>query len=122
VDINRVTVKYTGHRLDIDTLLAAARGNDPLAAALAHAVNRAAQAIIDVETDLLHVADTISVSLDTVRDSLAAATGQDAPTVNPLGELQAKAPRFDALIGLRHERIAHLRTVMRLWRIHGRSS
>jgi hypothetical protein len=31
-----------------------------------------------------------------------------------LGELQANAPRFDVPISLRHERIAHLRTVVRL--------
>jgi hypothetical protein len=72
-------VQATQHRSERAThprlAAAAARGNDPLAAALAHAVNRAAHAVIDMETNLLRVADTISVSLDTVRDSLAARAG-----------------------------------------------
>jgi hypothetical protein len=39
--------------------------------------------------------------------------------MNPFGELQAAAVRFDALIGQRTDRIAHLRTLAALWRKAG---
>lgn len=50
-----------------------------------------------------------------VRSAVDAGPGQQAPTLNPLGELQARGPRLDAVIAVRDDRISHLRTLARLW-------
>jgi hypothetical protein len=114
VDIERLTSKYTGHPVDVDALIAAHRRGG-LAAALAQAVEHAADALAHAETDLSRLADALTSRAGTVRRTLAAQPGEHAPTLNPLGELQADGPRFDAVIAVRTDRITHLRTLVRLW-------
>jgi len=120
VDIERLIDKYTGQPVTCDALLAAARTGDTEGAfvrALAGAVERAAYAVGDAEAELARVTDSIGGSLARVRANIDATPGQLVPAVNPLGELQSHAPRFDALISLRDERIAHLAVVTRLWQM-----
>ena len=110
MDIERLTTKYTGHRVDEDALIAGHRASG-LAAALAHAVEGLAHA----DTELTRLASSLGTRAGTVTEAIAAAPGEPAPTLNPLGELQADGPRFDALIAVRADRITHLRTLVRLW-------
>jgi len=116
VDIEEVIGKYTGQRVTWQDLLDAGRRGDPVVRGLGRAVERAASAVADADTELARLADTIADSTAKVQENIEARPGQPARTVNPLGELQANAPRFDALIGLRADRIAHLRTLLGLWR------
>jgi len=115
VQIEHITGKYTGHPVTWEELLAAGSTGDPVARALAHALQRTADAVGDAETELTRIADSIDASLATVRANVEATAGQAVPTVNTWGELQANGPRFDTLIGRRDERIAHLRALTRLW-------
>ncbi len=115
MQIEHITGKYTGHAVTWEELLAAGRTGDPVARVLAHALQRAADAVGDAETELTRITDSIDASLATVRANVEATAGQAVPSVNTWGELQANGPRFDTLIGLRDERIAHLRTLTRLW-------
>jgi hypothetical protein len=118
MDIERLIDKYTGQPVTWDALLAAANTGDTeraLLRTLAGAVERAAYAVGDTEAELVRVTDSIGRSLARVHANIDATAGQLVPAVNPLGELQANAPRFDAQISLRDERIAHLAVVTRLW-------
>ncbi len=65
---------------------------------------------------MTRLASLLGARAGTVTEAIAAAPGESAPTLNPLGELQADGPRFDALIAVRADRIAHLRELVRLWR------
>jgi len=114
VDIDTVTEKYTRQRLGLDTLTAAGYTGDPMARWLAHAIGRAAEAVLEVEADLARAADSVSRAIEAVCETVAAPAGQPVRSLNPLGELQANGPRFDALIAVRHDRIAHLRVLTRL--------
>jgi hypothetical protein len=114
VDIERLTTKYTGHRVDEDALIAGHRASG-LAAALAHAVEHAVEGLAHADTELTRLASSLGTLAGTVARTIAAAPGEPAPTLNPLGELQADGPRFDALIAVRADRITHLRTLVRLW-------
>ncbi len=82
---------------------------------LAHALERAAYAVGEADADLGRAATSISDALADTRQALDALAGQPIRCLNPLGELQANGPRFDALVAARHDRIGHLRTVARLW-------
>jgi hypothetical protein len=113
VDTEDVTQKYTGHRIGWTDLLAA--HPYPLGAALARALERAADAVNDINSDLSQVTDGIDTTLAKVRRTLATPAGP-VPTLNPLGEFQSRGPRLDALIAARHDRITHLRAVCALWR------
>jgi hypothetical protein len=62
-----------------------------IARTLAHAVERAARGVIEAETDLTRVADSIADSVANVRDDINAIVGQHR-TLSSLGELQANAP------------------------------
>ena len=115
MDIERVTTKYTGHRIDDDALIAAHRAGG-LAAALAHAVEHAAEDLAHADTELTRLAASLASRAGTVAEAIAAAPGGSAPRLNPLGELQADGPRFDAVIAVRADRITHLRELVRLWR------
>jgi hypothetical protein len=88
--------KYTTGELTAD--------GDPLHGNLANAVEQAASAVVRTEEELGQTAGWVADKTDRVRRALAAHPGQPLPTLNPLGELQAHAPRFDALIS---ERAAH---------------
>lgn len=114
MDIERVTTKYTGHRVDVDALIAGHRAGG-LRAALAHTVEHAAEGLAHTDTDLTRLADSITARTGAVARAIAAAPGEPAPTLNPLGELQADGSRFDALIAVRADRITQLRTLVRLW-------
>lgn len=114
MDVARITTKYTGHRVTDDALTIAHRRGG-LAAALAHALEQAADAVASTEADLRRLTASIADRIDTVARAIDAAPGQSAPTLNPLGELQATGPRFDAVIAVRADRITHLRAVVRLW-------
>ncbi len=92
MDIESITEKYTGRRLGLPDLTAAWHTGNPLAQALAHAVERAAYAVSEVEADLARAAECISDDITDVRQALAAAAGQHIRTLNPLGELQAGGP------------------------------
>ena len=115
MDIERVIKKYTGQSVTWQALAAAGRSGDPIARGLAVALERAASAVASAEVELSTVAGWISGHLTTVRANLDAAPGQRTRSINPLGELQANGPRLDALIGVRHERITHLRILATLW-------
>jgi hypothetical protein len=115
VDVEHITTKYTGHRVELDAMIAAHR-RDGLAAALAEALERAADAVADAETELTRLARSITDRADVVSRTIDAEAGEQLPTLNPLGELQATGPRFDAVIAVRADRITHLRTLVRLWR------
>jgi hypothetical protein len=117
VDIAALTEKYTGQCLDLDTLLVAHRGGG-VARVLAHEIERAATAVSSAEDDLTRIAASITDSASKVSENITAVAGQTVRSINPLGELQAKAPRFDALIAVRDERINHLRALIRLWNAH----
>jgi len=115
VDIDHVIGTYTGQAVTWDDLLDPGRRGGPILRGLGRAVERAADAVADADTELARLAGTIAESTAKVRESIEARPGQPVRIVNPRGELQATAPRFDALIGLRSERIAHLRTLTGLW-------
>ncbi len=115
MDIEDVIGKYTGHPVTWDDLAAARRG-DPVLQTIGHALHRAAAAVDDAETELAGLAGTLIHRVITVARNLDAPADQPVPGVNPLGELQAAAVRFDALIGQHADRIAHLRTLAALWR------
>jgi hypothetical protein len=104
--------QYTNHSITTDELTADA---DPWRSTLAHAVERAASAVVRIDDELGQVAGWVTDKTDRVRAALAAHPGQPLPTLNPLGELQAHAPRFDALISERAARIEHLQAVVALW-------
>jgi hypothetical protein len=114
VDVDRITTTYTGHCVTDDALTAAHRRGG-FAAALAHAVEQAADAVAYTDADLRRLTASITDRIDTVARAIDAAPGQPAPTLNPLGELQATGPRFDAVIAVRADRIIHLRALVRLW-------
>jgi hypothetical protein len=115
VDIEHVTTKYFGQPVRWEDLQAAARIGDPVVRGLGHAVERAARAVDDADTELAHLTATIAGGANRVQHSIGAPAGQPVPGVNPLGELQAAAARFDALIGLRADRIGHLNALLGLW-------
>jgi hypothetical protein len=105
--------KYTDHTVTPAELTAGS--DDPLRAKLAHAVERAAYAVARVEEELGQVTGWVTDKTVRVRLALTAHPGQPAPTLNPLGELQAHAARFDALISERAARIEHLQTLVAVW-------
>jgi hypothetical protein len=115
VDIEDITEKYTGQRLGLTDLTAAWHTDNPAAQALAHAVERAAYALGEVEADLAHCADSVSRAIEAACEAVVAPAGQRIRTLNRLGELQANGPRFDLLIALRADRVEHLRILTRLW-------
>ena len=114
MDIERITTKYTGHRVEVDALIAAHRRGG-LAQGLAHELERAANALAGVEADLIRLARGITDDCGKVRRAIDAGPTEPAPTLNPLGELQARGPRFDAVIAVRDDRITHLRALVGLW-------
>ena len=113
MDVERLTATYTGHPIEQDALIAAHRRGG-LAAALADAVQQAADTLAGA--DLAHLCSSITDRLGTVARTITAGPGEPVPTLNPLGELQATGPRLDAVIAVRADRISHLRTLVRLWR------
>ncbi len=114
MDVERLTSKYTGHRVEADQLIDGHRRGG-LPAALAQALETAADAVAGAEAELLRLSSSIIDDCGKVRSAVDAGAGRQAPTVNPLGELQARAPRFDAVIAVRDDRIIHLRSLVRLW-------
>lgn len=115
MDIARLSTKCANHRVEDDALVAAHRRGG-IDAALAQAVERAAEAVRYVESDLAVVTIRLSQSASRVEENLGAEPGQPVMGLNPLGELQANAPRFDALIAIPADRIGHLQQVVCLWR------
>jgi hypothetical protein len=113
-----VIAKYTGCDITEEHILVAARGTDPLRKDLANVLERAAWQLLETEAELTQVSSSIADSLVKVEQNLTAASGQRVYSLNPLGELQARAPRFDLLIAVRDERIRQLRTIARLWTRH----
>lgn len=69
MDIARVTEKYTGHRIDLEALLAAHRG-DPVAKALDQALERAANAISETETELTRIVAAVNDSTAKVTENI----------------------------------------------------
>ncbi len=115
MEIERVTTKYTGHRVEADALIAAHRRGG-LAQGLAHELERAATALAGADADLIRLATAITDDCGNVRHAVDAGPADPASTLNPLGELQARGPRLDAVIAVRDDRITHLRALVRLWR------
>ena len=115
MDIARLSLKYAHHRVD-DDALAEAHRRGGIDAALAQAVEHAAEAVRSVESELAVVTSRLHQSASKVEENLGAEPGQPVFQLNPLGELQANAPRFDALIAMRADRIGHLQQLIRLWR------
>ena len=115
MDIARLSIKYTNHRVEDDALVAAHRRGG-IDAALAQAVELAAESVRHVEKELALISTQIFNSISVLDENLQAGAGQQVRTLNPLGELQANGPRFDALIAMRADRIEHLQQLIRLWR------
>jgi hypothetical protein len=115
---SRTIEKYTGvviARVDLAQAAAGGGWRAALATELGDAIWTGADAIGHLEDELdLHVA-WINATTDRVNTAITAGPGQCVPTLNPLGELQSYGPRFDQLIAVRAERIAHLRQLVRLW-------
>jgi hypothetical protein len=106
--------KYTGHDLRDEELLAALQA-DLLRRQLTQALGSAALAVSATEAELRRVTASITDSLTAVSQNLAAGPGHTVRSINPIGELQANAPRFDALIARRDAEVGHLKTLTRLW-------
>jgi hypothetical protein len=115
MDIARLSTKYANHRVEDDALIAAHRRGG-IDAALAQAVEHAAEAVRSVESELAVVTSRLHQSASKVKENLGAEPGQPVFHLNPLGELQANGTRFDALIAMRADRIGHLQQLIRLWR------
>lgn len=116
MDFLALCLKYTGQRIDDDAIIAAHR-HGGLHKALAHSMEQAAEAVRSVDRELTAVTTQVSACARKVDQSLSATAGEPVPTLNPLGELQAGGPRFDALIAIRAGRIEHLRQLVNLWRL-----
>jgi hypothetical protein len=115
MDIIDTIVKYTGHRVSSDELVNGSH-QDLLRRRLAQTLESAALAVSTTEAELQRVTASITDSLATVSQNLTAGPGEAVRTINSIGELQANAPRFDALIARRDAEISHLKTLTRLWR------
>jgi hypothetical protein len=116
--VDTVIAKYTGHDITEEHLIAAASDTDPRRHELANAIECAAWLLQTTEQELASLSSQIAGILTKVDHNLTAAPGQQVYSLNPLGELQAGAPRFDVLIAVRDERIRHLRNLTRLWTSH----
>lgn len=114
VDGSQLITKYTGHHLDPAALIAD-RQVTGTAAALAAAIGQAALNIDDTETELTRLTPSITHHLTRVSTTITAQPGQPAPALNPVGELQEHARKFDTLIAVREERIQHLRALIQIW-------
>lgn len=115
MDIARLCLKYTNHRVEDDALIAAHRrgGIDAL---IAQAVDQAAEAVRCAEKELAVLAIRLHQSANRVEANLDADPGEPVIHLNPLGELHANAPRLDALIAMRADRIEHLRQLVHIWK------
>jgi hypothetical protein len=114
MDITDTIAKYTGHHLSWQELLAPSQAN-LLRRQLTQALESAAVAVSHTETELQRVTASITDSLTTVSQNLTAGPGDKVRTINSIGELQANAPRFDALIASRDAENSRLKTLTRLW-------
>lgn len=115
MEIDFITTKYTGHRIT-DEDLTAGRQRGGLAADLARALYNCCYALFTVDAELDRAGATIADSIAIVRANTAAAHGSLTPTITTLGN---SGPRFDALLGIRFERLGHLRELVHLWQSHG---
>jgi hypothetical protein len=114
MDVERLTAKYTGVRIDLEALAAHHRRGG-IAAAVADALIRAAHTVDGAEQELTRLAAAIDHATASVTRTLTAGPGERAPSLNTLGELQARGSRFDALIAVRAACIDHLKELVRLW-------
>jgi len=114
MDVERLTDKYTGMRISHDALAAHHRRGG-IAAAVADALIRAAHTVDGAEKELTRLATAIDHATASVTRTITAGPGERAPSLNTLGELQSRGPRFDALIAVRAACIDHLKELVRLW-------
>ncbi|GLI03710.1 hypothetical protein [Phytohabitans aurantiacus] len=114
MDVERLTGKYTDVTVTCEAI-AAQHGHGGAAAALADALIRAVAAIDTAERELAHHGAAIDHATAAVTLNLAAGPGERAPSLNTLGELQSRGPRFDALIAIRAAGIDHLKELVSLW-------
>lgn len=115
MEIDVITAKYTDHRIT-DGDLSAGHRRGGLAADLARALYHCCHAVFTVDADLDRIGATLTDSIAVVRANTAATPGTGAPTITPLGN---SGPRFDTLLGIRDERLAHLKELVHLWQNHG---
>ena len=115
MEIDFITAKYTGHRIT-DGDLSASHRRGGLAADLARALYHCCHAVFNGDADLDRIGATLADSIAVVRANTAATPGTGAPTITPLGN---SGPRFDALLGIRDERVGHLKELVHLWQNHG---
>ncbi|WP_030442461.1 hypothetical protein [Actinoplanes subtropicus] len=115
MEIDAITAKYTGHRIT-DSDLSAGHRRGGLAADLARALYHCCHAVFTVDADLDRIGATLADSIAVVRANTAATPGTGTPTITPLGN---SGPRFDALLGIRDERLSHLRELVHLWLNYG---
>lgn len=106
--------KYTGHRINPDELTEAAQGGG-VPADLVHGIWQAIDEIQQAESELIRTGRQIDESIRKLSAAINAEAHQRIATINPIGELQAYGPRFDLLIAVRQERIAHLCLLTHLW-------
>jgi hypothetical protein len=114
VDYERITSKYTGVRISPAALVAHHRIGG-IAAELATAISQTAHAVHSTDAELARITTAIDYATTAVTSTIAAEPDQRAPSLNPLGELQIRGPRVDALIGIRDAQIEYLRLLVRLW-------
>lgn len=109
--------KYTGHDITHDAVTAARHASGTLPV-LAAAIVDTCHALTTTEANLTRCADTIAGHLADVRRALNAGPGEPAPTLDPLGVLQAHGPRLNALTVQRATQISHLQALARIWLAH----
>ncbi|MCX5122013.1 hypothetical protein OG992_33150 [Micromonospora sp. NBC_00362] len=113
----RLVRKYTGHDITDDAIAAARQASGTLPV-LAAAIVDTCYALTSTEANLARCADTIAGHLADVRRALSAGPDEPAPTLDPLGVLQAYGPRLTALTVQRATQISHLHALAQIWLAH----
>jgi hypothetical protein len=113
--ISEVIARYTGQTLTSHDLAAA--DDAALRPALSRALVHAAHELGRLDAELGEVNARVLDKTIRVTAALNTPAGRSAPSLNPIGELQANAARFDALIAERQARISHLHTLVALFNL-----
>ena len=86
-----------------------------LGAELAMGIGSTADAVGVTENELNRATDTITRHTTTVRQVITAEPGHPTHPLSRLDELHGAGVRFDALIVVRTDQLAHLDRLIRLW-------
>ncbi|MEU4217183.1 hypothetical protein [Actinoplanes sp. NPDC026623] len=114
MDLEQTIAKYTGRHVTREQLDRAMQ-LDGLAAELAMGIGSTADAVGVTENELIRVIDTITRHTTTARQAITAEPGPPTPPLSRLDELHGAGVRFDALIAVRSQQLAHLDRLLRAW-------